>query len=108
VEPGEKWWNAVCREVKEETGLTVLAGELLGIYSDPELTITPIPYYGDWHGQFLAATFIIHRFSGDVIPNEEVDLWGWYRPGNLPQPMLRSHPVRIQDAFRYQGVPFVR
>lgn len=108
VEPGEKWWDALCREVQEETGLIVVKGELLGVYSDPLLTVTPTAYYGDFHGQFVVATFLVTEFSGEVSPNEEVDEWGWFNQSNLPEPFLRSHPVRVQDAWKYRGVPFVR
>lgn len=108
VELGEKWFSAMVREVHEETGLTVLSGVLLGLYSDPLLTTTPTPYYGDKTGQFVVATYLVTHFSGEVNPNHEVDAWGWFGVEQLPTPMLRSHPVRIQDAFEYQGVPFVR
>ena len=108
VEVGETWWDAMVREVFEEVGLKVKQASLLGLYSDPQLTITPQPYYGEFHGQFVVATFLVTGFEGQVAPNEEVDEWGWFELKNLPSPMLRSHPIRVKDAFQFQGVPFVR
>lgn len=108
VEIGEKWEEALVREVKEETGLTVVRFELLGLYSDPQLTVTPSRYYGNQFGQFIVVTYLVTEFSGEVLPNHEVDQWGWFEPSNLPEPLLRSHPIRVQDAFRFKGVPFVR
>lgn len=108
VEPGETWWDAMVREVEEEVGLKVSQGCLLGIYSDPSLTVTPAPYYGEFHGQFVVATFLVTGFGGEVKPNEEVSKWDWFELRSLPFPLLRSHTIRVEDAFRFKGVPFVR
>lgn len=108
VEKGESWESAMIREVFEETGLTVRSHELLGIYSDPLLTVTPHPYYQGAHGQFVSAVFIVRNFEGAVKINHEVETWDWFEFDRLPDPILRSHPIRIQDAFRFQGVSFVR
>lgn len=108
VELGEDWISAMRREVLEEIGLVVTRSCLIGIYSDPGLTVTPTPYYGNFHGQFVAASFLVTEFEGEIFPNHEVDQWGWFAPDKLPEPMLRSHPIRVQDALNFKGVPFVR
>lgn len=108
VEKGESWQTAMIREVFEETGLIVRSYHLLGIYSDPDLTITPQPYYQGAHGQFVSAVFVVRNFEGEVKPNQEVETWGWFDLSSLPAPLLRSHPIRIEDAFRFQGGAFVR
>lgn len=96
------------RETYEETGLIVRSYHLLGIYSDPQLTVTPQPYYNGAHGQFVTAVFIVRKFDGEVKINQEVETWGWFDSQSLPAPLLRSHPIRIEDAFRFQGGFFVR
>ncbi|MFM8269703.1 MAG: NUDIX domain-containing protein [Pseudomonadota bacterium] len=108
VELGEKWVTAMTREVFEETGLIVKKSCLLGMYSDPELTVTPTPYYGAFHGQFVVATFMVTEFEGELNPNHEVDAWGWFGFNEIPTPMLRSHTIRVHDALNFKGVPFVR
>jgi len=108
VEHGETWLEAMVREVREEVGLEVKKSCLLGIYSDPLLTVTPVPYYGNQLGQFVSIVFIVTDFVGVVIPNEEVEQFGWFSERDIPSPMLRSHPVRVRDAFDFKGVPFVR
>lgn len=108
VEKGESWESAMIRETFEETGLVVRSFQLVGIYSDPDLTVTPQPYYQGSHGQFVSALFKVQDFEGEVRVNEEVEAWGWFHLNELPDPLLRSHPIRIEDAFRFQGESFVR
>src|SRR3990172_6575246 len=40
VEPGESMLQALVREVREETGLAVTPGRLIGLYSSPEFDVT--------------------------------------------------------------------
>ncbi len=108
LDGGEDWRGALSREVLEETGLRVIAEQLYGIYSDPELTISAAPSAEGWHGQYVVACFLVLEYEGTVTPNREVDEWGWFDPDALPSPMLKSHPVRIRDAVRFRGEVFVR
>jgi len=108
LDGGEDWMTAICREVLEETGLRVEKAELIGIYSDPSLTVAAQPAADGWAGQYVVAAFLIREHTGEVSPNHEVSEWGWFPPGELPSPMLKSHPVRIQDAFQFRGPAFVR
>lgn len=108
LDGGEDWMTAVCREVEEEVGVRVIRAELIGIYSDPSLTIAGEPSSEGWFGQYVVASFLIREFEGDIRPNAEVSEWGWYLPDSLPGPMLKSHPVRIRDAFDFTGRAFIR
>jgi len=105
---GEDWVRAVRREVREEVGLDVIEEELYGIYSNPEVTVSAEPSTEGWYGQFVVACFLVRRFEGVVKVNHEVDLWGWFPGDALPSPLLKSHPVRIRDAFEFSGRVFVR
>ncbi len=107
-EGGETWVEAMRRETFEEVGIEVLEERLIGIYSDPQLTVTSQAAKDGFHRQFLAILFEVTRFKGEVKPNEEVDQWGWYHLNNLPEPMLRSHPIRVQDAIARSPFVFVR
>ncbi len=107
-EGGETWIEAMRREINEEVGIEVLAERLVGVYSDPELTVTSDPGSDGYHRQFLVVLFEVTKFRGEITPNEEVDLWGWYGLNNLPAPILRSHPIRVQDAIARSQQVFVR
>jgi 8-oxo-dGTP pyrophosphatase MutT (NUDIX family) len=108
LDGGEEWIAALRREVCEEVGLRVLEEELYGIYSNPEVTVSAEPSAEGWFGQFVVACFLVKEFEGIISPNHEVDLWDWFAPDALPSPMLKSHPVRVRDAFAFHGKVFVR
>lgn len=108
LDGGESWQTAVRRELNEEIGITVLAEKLVGIYSDPALTVTTEVLPGGYHGQFVVATFLITQYEGEIIPNQEVDLWDWFSLDALPTPIIVSHPIRMKDALEFTGEAFVR
>lgn len=60
VEPGESVVAAVIREMKEETGLTVLAPKLCGVKQ------FPIP-----GGRYLVFLFVADQYSGTLVSSEE-------------------------------------
>lgn len=107
-EGGETWIEAMRREVREEVGIEVLGERLIGVYSDPALTVTSDVSKDGFRRQFLVVLFEVTQFRGEIKPNEEVDLWGWYTMNNLPEPMLRSHPIRVHDAIARSTQVFVR
>ena len=73
VEPGESLEEAVCREVKEETGITV----------------KDIAYFGSQPWPFpdsLMIGFTAQYESGEIrVDGEEIIEAGWYKFNNLPQ-----------------------
>jgi 8-oxo-dGTP pyrophosphatase MutT (NUDIX family) len=105
---GENWINAMRREMLEETGIKVTSEVLVGIYSDPTLTVTAEVVREGYRGQFLVASFLVISYDGEIVPNEEVDQWGWFDLERLPTPILKSHPIRIVDALNFSGNVFVR
>ena len=86
VEPDESPWQAVVREVEEETGLQVKVERLLGVYSVPSK-------------QDLVFNFLCSLTGGAPQPTLEADQHEWFGRLALPRNTLPRHLERIQDAY---------
>ena len=73
VEPGESIVDAVCREIKEETGLTIFRPRLCGVKQFP---------IDD--GRYLVFLFKTDEFEGRLASSEEGRM-EWFARANLPQ-----------------------
>lgn len=60
VEPGESFVDAVCREMKEETGLNIRAPKLVGVKQFPIE-----------NGRYVVLLFKATEFIGSVVSSEE-------------------------------------
>ena len=81
------------REVAEETGLTVIAERITGIYPEPGHRLGP------------AMTFVVlcHRKPPDASPridSDEITQLGWFERSALPRPISDFTIRRIDDAGR--------
>ena len=63
IEPGESVVDAVTREMKEETGLTVMSPKLCGVKQFPKAG-----------GRYIVFLFRADRFSGEVVSSEEGEM----------------------------------
>ncbi len=73
VEPGESFVDAVVREMREETGLTVVEPKLVGIKQ--------FPTEG---GRYLVLLFKAEHFTGEVMSSEEGEMT-WIPYSMLPE-----------------------
>lgn len=73
VEPGESFVGAVIREMKEETGLTVLDPRLAGVKQFPTE-----------NGRYVVLLFKATQWSGELRSSEEGRM-EWIRYGDLPK-----------------------
>lgn len=86
VESGETPWEAVVREVREETGFEVTVQRLHGVYVKPER-------------DDIVFSFACAIAGGMVTLNDEADRIEWFARDDLPtntSPKLRE---RIRDAL---------
>ena len=86
VEPGEAPWDAVVREVAEETGLEVKVDALTGVYRKPVE---------------LVLVFTCWITGGALRLTEETDAHDWRAVHALPANMSPNHRQRVHDAVAY-------
>lgn len=77
VEPGESFTGAVIREMREETGLTILDPQLCGIKQ----------FQADERTRYVVLFYRASRFTGTLTPSAEGEVF-W-----LPRDKLARYPL---------------
>jgi 8-oxo-dGTP pyrophosphatase MutT (NUDIX family) len=107
MDPGESIAQTCVREVWEETGLRVRVKRLIGVYSDPrEYAIATYPD-GNMN-QLMSLSFECELTGGELTLSHEGTEVGFYPLDALPEPMLLTHKIRIEDARRQSAHAIVR
>lgn len=86
MELGETVEEAMCREVREETGLEVEVERLVGVYSKPQK-------------QEIVLTFRCRIIGGELTSTEESRECRFFAPDALPVNTLPKHRQRVEDAL---------
>lgn len=101
MELGEGVWDALCREVREETTLTVLRARPFAIYSNPKYGVT---YPNGNRIQPYSTAFLVEEWSGAPTPDgvESRDLRFFPLDGPPPaEQILSAHRTVFDDLRRF-------
>ncbi len=87
---GERQVDSLAREVKEETNLDMTSASLLCVEDGAE----------DPRTHALLIAFLVHEWSGDVLPGDDASEAGWFPLGRLPADMAwKSHRRALRLAM---------
>ena len=106
LEIGESVTEGVIREVREETGLTVMVRRLIGVYSEPRRQVVRYPDGNVWH--YVNVCFECGVRGGELTTCDETLALRWVSPARLPATLLANHRIRIRDARRRRVAAFIR
>ena len=105
VEIGESVSAALCREVREETGVEIEPGRLVGVYSDPAQQVIAYPDGRRVQAVNLCFEARVLATAEPTTPEESLAV-GYFEPAALPEPLVPIHAIRIRDAL--EGEPAAR
>ena len=86
VERGERVEDAAVREAREETGLAIQLGPLLGLYSAP--------------GETVVLAVYVAVADGEPVAGDDLEAVGWFAPNALPD-LAFPHDRRILADWRH-------
>lgn len=99
VEIGESVYEALRREVYEETGLTVVHAVPFGLYTDPRCSIT---YPNGHQVQPFSVAFHVDAWEGVPHANGQESLsLAFFGPGDLP-PDEHTHFIHLETIRDFQ------
>jgi 8-oxo-dGTP diphosphatase len=95
LERDETITEGLCREIKEETGLTVKPIALTGVYKNMARGI-------------VALVFRCCAIDGRLTENSEVQGFRWVAKSDIRSIMPEAFAIRILDAYNTDPVPAIR
>jgi ADP-ribose pyrophosphatase YjhB (NUDIX family) len=100
LEVGELVREATIREAREETGLTVEPGELLGVY---DRVLRDTEQRVQYH--YVLIDFLCRRVAGDLAAASDAAEVGWFSREQLPALKLAEDTLDvIRKGFRRLGI----
>ncbi|MFH1896270.1 MAG: NUDIX domain-containing protein [bacterium] len=86
VEAGESPWDALVREIKEETGLEAEPVHLTGVYSKPDKNE-------------IVLSFACQVTGGEITLTDEADKIKYFEVGQIPKNTSPKQVERIKEHF---------
>ncbi len=86
VKRGESPFDALTREIKEETGLEAKPTHLTGVYSKP-------------HKNEIVLSFVCQITGGEITLTDEADKIEYFEVGKIPKNTLLKQVERIKEYF---------
>lgn len=97
IEPEEEVRQGLVREVKEESGLDVVPGDLMGVFDG-----FPSIQGEDCH--VVRLYFLCDSPSDAVVLSADHDAYEWIDPGNIGDKVLVADIAEMLDAFREMNI----
>ena len=105
MELDESILDCVTREVREETGLTVVSAVPMAIYSEPRFSF--VTAYGDPY-QLLSIVFVVDQWEGELLAEtDETTDARFFHLDELPDVPAR-YLETLEDLRRYDGRVIVK
>ncbi|HKN32075.1 MAG TPA: NUDIX hydrolase [Terriglobales bacterium] len=89
LEIGEMLREAAVREAQEETGLTVEAGEILGVYDRILRDGDRLQYH------YVLIDFLCRRVSGEIRPGSDADEVRWFKRDEIDALKLAPETAEV-------------
>jgi len=106
VEFGESLYEAVTREIFEETGRTAVEVIPVAVLSDPAIMVIP---YRDGRRHHFITTIFRCRLDADTIEgSDEGNAWSWFWPGALPTGLTIYSKTWLETALAAAATVLVR
>jgi 8-oxo-dGTP pyrophosphatase MutT (NUDIX family) len=106
LQAGESIAAALCREVAEETALTMTDLAFVGIYSDPKFQV--VRFRDGRRVQSVTSLFTaIAPAPEQVHGNEEATAWEWFSANALPDELMPYARRWLTDALANHQQPVV-
>lgn len=95
VEVGESPWDALVREIKEETGLEAQPIHLTGVYSKPDKNE-------------IVLSFVCQIIGGEITVTDEADKIEYFEIGQIPKNTSPKQIERVNDYFSNKSTTHFR
>lgn len=94
VDTSELLVEAVKRETKEETGITIEPKKIIGVYDALDR---------DPRCRSISTVFLCEAIEGEITQNKEAQDIQWFLLDNLPQ-LAFDHEKMVRDTLAMQGL----